>query len=100
MAIQSRTLIQTDHASKYLQQLAKHWSHKLADLTFDETTAHIPFRQGVILDMFANKDALEVQFITTDEDDALKMEGVFDRHLERFAFRETLHIDWHRKTLA
>ncbi|MHC5306979.1 DUF2218 domain-containing protein [Bartonella sp. LJL80] len=100
MTIRSRALIKTEHASKYLQQLAKHWSHKFEDLTFDEKQAHIPFRENVTLDMFAEENELVAQILTPDEEDALRMEGVFDRHIERFAFREVLDIHWQRETLA
>src|SRR6516225_7538554 len=42
----STAKIETAHAGKYLVQLAKHWSHKFPDLTWNETRANIPFPTG------------------------------------------------------
>lgn len=99
MTIRSRAIIKTKNAGKYLQQLAKHWSHKFPDLTFDDKEAHIPFSAVITIDMFAETDELVVQILTPDEIEALRIEGVFDRHIIRFAFREELTIDWQRQTL-
>ncbi|WP_297323636.1 DUF2218 domain-containing protein [uncultured Bartonella sp.] len=99
MTIRSRAIIKTANGSKYLQQLAKHWNHKFPDLTFNEKEAHIPFSAEVTIDMFAEEDSLVVQILTPNEFEALKIEGIFDQHLLRFAFKEELAIDWHRETL-
>ncbi|AQT45252.1 DUF2218 domain-containing protein [Bartonella sp. M0280] len=99
MTIRSRAIIETENASKYLQQLAKHWSHKFPDTTFSEKEAHIPFSDDVTVDMFAEKASLVVQITTPNEFEAIKIEGIFDQHILRFAFKEQLSIDWHRETL-
>lgn len=100
MTIRSRAIIKTENASKYLQQLSKHWSHKFSDLTFDDKEAHIPFSDDVTVDMFAEPAELVVQILTPNEFEALRIEGVFDRHIIRFAFHEELAINWNRETLA
>lgn len=99
MTIRSRAIIETKNASKYLQQLSKHWSHKFPDLTFNEKEAHIPFSDDVTIDMFAENDSLVVQILTPNEFEAIKIEGIFDQHILRFSFKEQLSIDWHRETL-
>lgn len=99
MTIRSRAIIKTANGSRYLQQLAKHWSHKFPDLTFNEKEAHIPFSEDVTIDMFAEEDSLVVQILSPNEFEALKIEGIFDQHLLRFGVKEELSIDWHRETL-
>lgn len=96
--IQSRTIIKTDHASKYLQQLSKHWQHKFETLTYSPTEAHIPFGNDITLTMFADDQQLTVAINTPDEETALRIQGIFDSHIERFAFRETLLIEWQMHT--
>ncbi|AQT43012.1 hypothetical protein BBC0178_015530 [Bartonella apihabitans] len=44
MTIRSRAIIETENASKYLQQLAKHWSHKFPDSTFRKRKPIFLFR--------------------------------------------------------
>ena len=76
----------TPNASKYLQQLCKHFAHKI-EVSFDETSGRIPFTLGVA-EVSASADALQVRF--ADVADAVRADAksVIDRHLERFAFRE------------
>jgi hypothetical protein len=42
MAVNSTVRVPTAHASRYLQQLCKHWSHTLA-VTFSETAGTVTF---------------------------------------------------------
>jgi len=98
--IRSRAMIATKFATKYLIQLSKHWSHKFPKLTYSETEAHIPLSEIITINMFADENSLVVQILTPDELEALRMEGVFVNHLQRFAFREELTIHWSRETLA
>ena len=48
--------VPTEHASRYLQQLSKHWSHKF-DVNFDAHKSAIAFPMGA-LRMEAQADAL------------------------------------------
>lgn len=85
----------TAHASRYLQQLCKHWGHKF-DVTFDPATGRVPFDNGVVCDLAATPDHLSVA-LTGPADEAERMCGVFERHLVRFAHREPgLVFDWTR----
>ncbi|AQS41128.1 MAG: Hypothetical protein BHV28_04150 [Candidatus Tokpelaia hoelldobleri] len=96
--IRTRSVIKTLHAGKYLVQLSKHWQHKFS-FSYTETEAHIPFSDAIRLDMSANPAELAVQLEAPNEEDIARMETVFANHLERFAFREKLIIDWQRETL-
>jgi len=96
--IHASSIIKTQNGSKYLQQLCKHWSHKIEALTYDRQKAHIPFNEGVTLELFARDEALEAHLCAPDEETLLRMQGVFVSHIERFAFRETLEIIWQRQS--
>lgn len=39
--------VPTEHASRYPQQISKHWAHKF-DVTYSETKSTIPFSEGRI----------------------------------------------------
>jgi hypothetical protein len=85
--------VQTENANRYLQQLCKHWSHKF-EVTFDAGKGTIPFRPDASLDLIADGTTLTMTLTVGEDDDLTRMEGVVDDHLERFAFREELAIDW------
>lgn len=86
--------VPTAHASRYLQQLCKHWSHKFPATTFDVAHGVVPF--GAATCTFdADASALRIRVEASPEDIG-RMEEVVSKHLERFAFRETLDIGWSR----
>lgn len=87
----------TAHASRYLQQLCKHFAHKLPETTFDPTKGRLPFPFGVCdLDTVATPDALALVLrLTADTaEDLERLQSVVASHLERFAFREELAVAW------
>ncbi len=84
--MRSTALVPTASASRYLQQLCKHWSHKFA-VVFDAETGHIPLPGGDVT-LTAGADALTVQCAAPGADDLARMQQVVANHLERFAFRE------------
>jgi len=85
--------VPTAAASKYIQQLCKHWSHKLeVDLSEQRGVVRFPaavatFEPGV--------DALIVTIEGEEGETVERMKGVVASHLDRFAFREApLKFDW------
>ena len=86
--------VPTHSASRYLQQLAKHWSHKM-EVSFSEQEATIAFPNGATLDLRADSETLDVRLSVPEEGDVARMEEVVASHLDRFAFREApLTFDW------
>ena len=90
--------VPTASASRYLQQLAKHWSHKM-EVSFSAQEARIAFPNGSVLDMRADSATLDVVLTAPDDgpDDGVvaRMREVVASHLDRFAFREApLTFDW------
>lgn len=81
----------TEHASKYLQQLCKHFGHKVT-VEFTPTSGRIDFPFGR-----CELTADPVQIImksTAEENNLPKLEEAIGSHLTRFAFREAPIINW------
>lgn len=84
--------VSTESGSKYLQQLCKHWSHKMVT-EFDTKQGRVDFPSGAQLFLEADEAALHLK-LDAPEDNLTRMEGVVADHLKRFAFREELVFDW------
>ncbi|HET8613225.1 MAG TPA: DUF2218 domain-containing protein [Sphingomonas sp.] len=79
--------VPTPHAGRYIQQLAKHWSHKF-EVEFDAAHAVIRFTGGTVARLEAGEGALTARLDAPDAETLERMQGVLARHLDRFAFRE------------
>lgn len=95
--------VPTAHASKYLQQLCKHWQHNLAveftpehgTVTFPRDARGARWADDAIVTFDAGADALAVRIDASSDEHVAAMEDVVARHLDRFAFREApLSFDW------
>ena len=95
--------VPTSHASKYLQQLCKHWQHNLVvEFTADPGTVTFPkdargaeWTSDALVTFDAETDALSVRIDASSDEHVEAMKGVVARHLDRFAFREApLTFDW------
>ncbi|MDX3910290.1 MAG: DUF2218 domain-containing protein [Sphingobium sp.] len=90
---QATATVPTTSGSKYLQQLCKHWSHKLA-VEFDAQKGTVTFPNAVAI-MEAEPEALLVTVEAKDAETVERMKSVVANHLDRFAFREApLPFDW------
>lgn len=86
------TLVKTKKASGYLQQLCKHFGHKTkVEFTAESGWIKYPFGRA---DLSANADGLTMQATVQETADLEKLQRVLASHLERFAFREDLTINW------
>ena len=86
--------VPTGSASRYLQQLAKHWSHKM-EVSFSAEEGNIAFPNGSVLAMKADSDSLDLVLTVPEGEDEGRMREVVASHLDRFAFREApLTFDW------
>jgi hypothetical protein len=97
--IRATAHVATRQASRYLQQLAKHWSHKL-EVEFTPQQALIRFPAAVTR-MAAGTDALTVTIEAEDGETVERYKGVVAAHLDRFAFREApLGFEWSETAAA
>jgi hypothetical protein len=79
--------VATTHASRYLQQLAKHWAHKL-EVEFTPLHATIRFPSGAVATLDAGEEDLISKIEAPDVETLERMKTVLAEHLDRFAFRE------------
>ena len=105
MAVSATAAVATAHASKYLQQLCKHWQHNLAvEFTADHGTVTFPkdardadWPGDALVTFDAAPDALSVRIEASVDEQLEGLKGAVARHLDRFAFREApLTFDWQR----
>ena len=92
MSISSSTTIKTQKASGYLQQLCKHFSHKI-EVQFDAQAGWIEFAFGRA-ELRADENMLTMVANSQNPENLDKLKKVLASHLERFAFREDLKIKW------
>jgi len=86
--------VRTEHARRYLGQFVKHFAHKLP-FAWEETNerGEVEFPLGLCtLDADATRLSIIVNAGT--EDDLARLRDVVERHLQRFAFREDLALEW------
>ena len=83
----------TAKACAYLQQLSKHFAHKLP-VEFDESNSRITLPAGICTLTATDQELrIDVSAETAEQRDRAK--GLIDSHLERFAFREGFKsMDW------
>jgi len=95
--------VPTPNASRYLQQLCKHWSHNLAvtftaeegKITFPRDVRGNSFPEEATVTLQAREAALEVLVDASALDQLEGLKGAVASHLDRFAFREApLAFDW------
>jgi len=76
----------TAHASKYLQQLCKHFAHKV-DVTFDDTSGQVALPPGPA-HMTADAEGLTIRIQSESAKDLIQARYVIDSHLVTFAHRD------------
>ncbi len=95
--------VPTASASKYLQQLCKHWQHNLA-VEFDAARGTVVFPRDArgadwpgdaTVTFDARAETLDVRIDASAPGQLDGLKGAVARHLDRFAFREApLTFEW------
>ena len=88
----SRVEVTTEHASRYLQQLSKHWAHKF-ETEFTPLSSKIALPLGDAR-LSANNTSLVIEVVAHKSEDLSVLQDVVQRHIERFGFKETLDFEW------
>jgi hypothetical protein len=93
----SSARIATANASRYLQQVCKHWSHKFA-VEFTPERGHVPFADDRVCRFEAEPEALVMHVEAPDDESLARTQNVVVDHVKRFAFREELGaVAWSRQ---
>ena len=96
-------VVPTDNASRYLQQLAKHWSHNLSveftpadgTILFPRDVRGLSFPADAMVTLRARESGLEVLIDASAREQLDGLKSAVASHLDRFAFREApLQFDW------
>ena len=99
----STASVPTANASRYLQQLCKHWSHNLqVEFTPEHGTVAFPkdargadYPADALVTFDALPAALDLRIDASSDEQLQNLKGVVERHLDRFAVREApLNFDW------
>lgn len=95
--------VPTGHASRYLQQLCKHWEHNLSvEFTPENGTVIFPkdarganHPGDAAVTFNAVEQGLDIRIDASSDEQLQGLKGAVERHLDRFAFREApLRYDW------
>jgi hypothetical protein len=84
--------IESERASIYLQQLCKHFAHKLP-VEFTPERGQITFSAGTCR-LEAKDNVLTITAEAEDLAGVERLQGVIERHLVRFAFRDPPKFEW------
>jgi uncharacterized protein len=103
MTYASTAQVPTSNSSRYLQQLCKHWGHKLAveftpevgSVVFAKDARGANWPDDARLELHAQPTLLECTLKASSAEHLEQLKGVVQQHLDRFAFREApLSFDW------
>jgi hypothetical protein len=95
--------VPTRNASRYLQQLAKHWSHNLevaftaeaGTISFPKMALGKSYPADAVVTLRARETELEARVDASAPEQLDSVKSAVARHLDRFAFREALlQFDW------
>lgn len=86
------TTIKTANGQKYLQQLCKHFAHKVPAKSSPEE-GRVAFKPGRCL-MNANDETLTFYCLAKEDRAIPVIQSVIDEHLVKFAWREELSYVW------
>ena len=102
-SLSAEALVPTAHASRYLQQLCKHWEHNLqVEFTPENGTVIFPkdargadHPGDAVVTFNVAETGLDVRIDASSEEQLDGLKGAVARHLDRFAYRENgLTYDW------
>ncbi|MGH1331361.1 MAG: DUF2218 domain-containing protein [Paracoccaceae bacterium] len=89
----SQARFKTPNAAKYIQQLCKHFAHKV-DVEYDETKGRAALPPGPAT-MQADAQALSFSISAADEKGLQLARFIIEDHMKRFAFREGFEaLEW------
>lgn len=90
----SKGFTPTASGARYVQQLVKHWGHKF-ETSYADGYGEVHFSEQGRADFDVTPDGIQLTLTREDEEGIMRMRGVVEKHLDRFAFREApLSFQW------
>ena len=78
--------VPTENGGKYVRRLCKHWAYKLdVEIEGDRGVVRYP---GGTTTMHADEQSIALTIVGEQAETVERLQGVIERHLDRFAFRE------------
>lgn len=84
--MEATTRFESENSAKYLQQLCKHFAHKV-DVALGDTRGECRFSCGTSV-LTVRDNGLDIHVAAADADGLRETKAVIENHLLRFAFRE------------
>ena len=93
-AVTANGFAKCEKPERYIQQVVSHWSHKYAT-SYEDGVGTFPFSDTETAVMTARPGGIGITLVTADQERNVHMRGVIERHIDRFAFRESpLAYEW------
>jgi hypothetical protein len=88
------TIIQTEHASKYLMTLCRHFARKV-ESEWSELQGAVKFPKGDCeMHVDTTKNQLVIFCSAENEVDLALIKSILESHVELFSRRETVTLSW------
>lgn len=95
----TQAAVELSDAGRYMKQLCRHFAHKV-DVEFDDTVG-IKRMPGMLCTMKVTEPTILTFVIDAESAErAVRHQDVIARHLEKFAFRETVTFEWSEPQLV
>jgi len=98
MVVRMTGFARCDSPERYVKQLVSHWGHKMPT-SYDAVAkaGTFPFSEHESAIVSATDDGMAITLDTGDPSASERLRTVLERHLDRFAFRESpLDYEWRR----
>ncbi|WP_018717850.1 DUF2218 domain-containing protein [Arhodomonas aquaeolei] len=92
--VTTRATVTTEKPAVNLKKLCRHFGHKV-EARFDDERGEVHFPFGDI-EMAAGEGVLVLSGRAGDGESLARLEQVVGDHLVRFAWKESLQVDWRR----
>jgi hypothetical protein len=92
----SEARLKTEFAARYMTQLCKHFEHR-QKVAYTADHGRIEMRSGLCT-LAVEPGILILRAEAADAESLARLQGAIISHLERFAFREKLEVQWEAQT--
>lgn len=91
-SLRSEARLKTEFSARYMTQLCKHFEHR-QKVSYTADHGQIELRSG-LCNLIAEPGVLILRAEAADAESLERLQNAIISHLERFAFREKLTVQW------